>query len=387
MIKLYYLDTHMTEFDAVVESCTKENGRFKILLDRTAFFPEEGGQGADAGTLAGQPVLDVQIENGSVFHYLDLALQPGCTVRGCVDFSQRFDYMQQHSGEHIISGLVHAAYGYDNVGFHLGKKEMTFDFNGSLTFEELREIEADANRIVWQDLPVNILYPSDEERNAMDYRSKLALTEDVRIVEIPGVDLCACCAPHVDRTGQIGLIKITGVQSHRGGVRVTALCGDRALQEFSMHQDSVISISNQLSARQEAVSEAVFRLKEENLRMKERVNSLQAKLLSLSVRLLPPPEEQNSAVLFTGELDNIAVRYTVNDLCSRYPGYCILFSGDDEKGYRYIIGSASEDCREPAAFLKEQFQAKGGGSARMVQGSIKAPAEEIRRSLEGYLTV
>ncbi len=378
MEKLYYKNTHITDFEAIVMDCQEdEKGRFRILLDRTAFFPEEGGQGADRGTLAGDEVLDVQIKQEQIWHTLATPLAIGNSVKGHVDWAQRFDYMQQHSGEHIVSGLVHAKYGYDNVGFHLGAEEVTLDFNGPLTLEQLREIELAANKAVWKNLPILISVPDPSVLSGLEYRSKLDLTENVRIVEIPGVDRCACCAPHVETTGQIGLIKVTNVQSHRGGVRVNILCGERALRDYSLRQDSVSSISVLLSAKQEAVAEAVRRVKEEALQEKLRANALQASLLSLQARALPGPELSPNAVLFTGELDNLALRNTVNDLTLRYPGYCAVFSGDDNKGYRYIIGSSSKDCRGLAKLLRERFGAKGGGTAPMVQGSIAVSKEKI----------
>ncbi len=381
MKKLFYEDIHIVDFEAIVVDCVADKSFYRVRLDQTAFFPEEGGQGADHGTLAGMSVQDVQIVQGIIWHFMEQPLMVGSVVTGHVDWEQRFDYMQQHSGEHIVSGLVHRRYGYDNVGFHLGKEEVTLDFNGSLTLSQLREIEAEANKIIWQDLPVLVSYPSKEKLEQIEYRSKLELTEDVRIVEIPGVDTCACCAPHVDTTGQIGVLKVTGVQSHRGGIRVTILCGARAVKEFTMHQDSVTAISTLLSAKQNGVADAVLHLKEENLRMKERANELQARLLALQVDTLPSPNAQNSVILFTGELDTIALRNTVNSLCERYSGYCYIFSGDDRKGYRYIIGSASLDCRQAATILRETFGAKGGGTAPMVQGSIVAVAEDIRSTL------
>lgn len=378
MEKLFYQDTHMIDFEASVLECIQEaDGRFRILLDRTAFFPEEGGQGADSGTLGDLKILDVQIKKDLIYHYAAKPLKEGSLVKGHVDWAQRFDYMQQHTGEHIISGLVHSEYGYDNVGFHLGAEEVTLDFNGTLHLEQMREIERAANRVIWRNLPVLVSFPPSEVLAKLEYRSKLALTENVRIVEIPGVDVCACCAPHVESTGQIGMIKVVNIQSHRGGVRVNILCGERALSDYSLRQDSVGAISILLSAKQDKVTEAVKRLKEEGLQAKERANDLQAKLLALQVDALPSPEYSPNAVLFTGELDAIAVRNTVNGLCARYPGYCAVFSGDEASGYRYIVGSASSDCREIARLLRDRFGAKGGGSAPMVQGSIHAAKDEI----------
>lgn len=386
MEKIFYTDTHIVDFEAKVTECIpKENGQYSVVLDRTAFFPEEGGQGADRGTLDGLAVLDVQIRKDVIYHTLQEPLQTGSTVKGHVDWAQRFDYMQQHSGEHIVSGLVHSRFGYDNVGFHLGKEEVTLDFNGSLTQDEMRKIELEANRVIWQNLPVKASFPTKEILSQMDYRSKIELSGDIRIVEIPGVDICACCAPHVETTGQIGLIKVTNVQSHRGGVRVNILCGERALRNYSMHQDSVAAISALLSAKQEEVADAVLRLKEESRLRKVRANELQSQLLTLQTAALPSPDQQSHVILFTGELDNIALRNTVNSLCEKYDGYCSVFSGNEERGYHFIIGSSSLDCRRAAALLKEKCSARGGGTAPMVQGSVKASEAIIREILENAL--
>lgn len=386
MEKIFYENTHIVDFEAKVTECTaKGNGQYSVVLDRTAFFPEEGGQGADKGTLNGLAVTDVQIRKDVIYHYLKEPLQTGSIVKGHVDWAQRFDYMQQHSGEHIVSGLVHSRYGYDNVGFHLGKEEVTLDFNGTLTPEQMRDIELEANRVIWQNLPVKVSFPSKAVLSQMSYRSKLELEEDVRIVEIPGVDICACCAPHVETTGQIGIIKVTDVQNHRGGVRIHILCGGRALNNYSMHQDSVAAISALLSAKQEEVADAVLRLKEESQKRKLRANELQSRLLTLQAAALPSPDQQSHVTLFTGELDNIALRNTVNSLCEKYDGYCSVFSGEEETGYHFIIGSSTLDCRKAAALLKEKCSAKGGGTAPMVQGSVKASQAVIRKILENAL--
>lgn len=378
--KLFYEDVRMVEFLGKVMECVEEGpGWYRVALDRTAFFPEEGGQAADRGTLGDAKVLDVQIEGDVIWHVTDKALEAGTVAQGRVDWEQRFDFMQQHSGEHIVSGLVHGKYGFDNVGFHLGLTEVTLDFNGALSLEQLRQIEREANEAVWKDLPVKVSFPEKAALDALEYRSKLELTKDVRIVEIPGVDVCACCAPHVERTGQIGLIKVTGVQSHRGGVRVNILCGARALADYSLRQNSVAEISVMLSARQDAVSDAVSRLKEENLKQKERCNSLQARVLTLEMDALPSPLETENVILFVGGLDTIAMRNAVNGLCEKYTGYCGIFAGATGNGYRFIVGSSSKDCRLLAASIREMPGGKCGGSAPMIQGSVNAPEEMLRQ--------
>lgn len=377
--KLFYKDIHIVDFDAVVTDCSldEKSGLYRIVLDRTAFFPEEGGQTADKGTINGAAVLDVRIKDDVIFHIMENPLNINETVSCHVDWTQRFDFMQQHTGEHMISGLVHKYHDFDNVGFHLSVNEVTLDFNGELSLSQLRAIEDEANHAIWQKIPVNISFPSKDELTSLDYRSKKELSGDIRIVEIPGIDICACCAPHVENTAQIGLIKITGVQNHRGGVRVNICCGSRAISDYTEKQDSVSDISVQLSARQSEIAEAVRKLRDDMQKQKERINDLQAKLLQLQMSQLPSPSETENAILFVDALDNIAMRNAVNSLTEKYSGCCGVFAGNDTDGYHYIIGSSSNDCRETAALMREKFGAKGGGNERMIQGSIIAAQDAI----------
>ena len=390
MKKLYYEDVHMTEFEAVVTECIYDEKKnvYKIVLNQTAFFPEEGGQVADKGTLSfvqepgleptHLPLLDAHIKQDIIYHYVEKEIPVGTVVKGRVDWEQRFDFMQQHSGEHIISGLVNKQYGIDNVGFHLGLQEVTLDFNGVLTLEELRVIETKANEAVWKNLPIHIAFPSSEDLSALEYRSKLDLTENVRIVTIPGYDTCACCAPHVDTTGQIGMIKITNVQSHRGGIRVNILCGNRALRDYTVKQNNAFAISASLSVKQDLIADGVERLKEENFKQKEVMNRLQTTILKNMADNLPAPAESTHAILFVEPMDDIAIRNLINDLVPKYAGYVGVFWGNDIDGYRYIVGSSTLDCRELATALREKFGAKGGGKAPMIQGNVAATQEQIK---------
>lgn len=379
MEKLYYEDIYILDFEATVTECIPDesSGDFFIVLDRTAFFPEEGGQFADTGALNDMPVLDVQIKQDIIYHRLADAIPVGTTVKGRVDWERRFDFMQQHSGEHIISGLLHKYYDCTNTGFHLGLSETTMDFDKVLTLEQLRAIELEANLVIWRNLPVYAYFPTKEELKLLDYRSKIEIDGPVRIVEIPGVDVCACCAPHVEQTGEIGMIKITGVQNHRGGVRVTLLCGHRALNDYTTKQDSVTDISVLLSVKPELVASAVQKNMDDALKLKDTINTLSNQLLQLQVDTLPPADSYKHPFLFTQLSNPIAVRNTVNELTKRYSGYCSILAGDDEQGYRFIIGSSTLDCREMTTLLREQFDAKGGGSAPMIQGTINAGQSEL----------
>lgn len=374
--KLFYEDPRQTEFSATVQNCIPtEKGTFLVTLTDTAFFPEEGGQNADSGFINGNEVIDVQIKDDIIYHELESALNPGDKVMGQVDWDKRFDYMQQHTGEHIISGLVNKKYGYNNVGFHLGDEEVTLDFDGILTLEQLREIEVIANHAISDNLPVLVSFPPAKELEMLNYRSKIEIKGAVRIVAIPGVDVCACCAPHVETTGEIGLIKVTNVQKHRGGVRVNILCGFRALADYTDKQDSVSSISVQLSAKPDAVSDAVARLKEENLKQKNRMISLQQQLLQL--QLSSVPAKQENVVLFFDDLDTPAMRDAVNTLCETHKGYCSVFKGNDSDGYQYILGSTYKNCKDVSSILAHKFNARGGGSDKMIQGSLIADKEAI----------
>ena len=380
--KLYYSNGKLSSFTATVLECREAKDGWDVVLDRTAFYPEGGGQPYDTGMLGGAEVLDVHERAGVITHKCASPLPVGETVHGRLGWARRFDHMQQHSGEHMISGLLHSHFGLENVGFHLSDREVTLDMNGEVSLEQLRLIEQEANAYVWKNLPVNISWPSSEELVNLNYRSKLALTENVRIVEIPGVDLCACCAPHVDTTGQIGLIKIVNVQSHRGGVRINILCGGRALADYTEKQDSVWDISSLLSAKQPEVADAVVRVKEDARQQKERANALQAELLKVQMNALSSPEETCHVLLFVGELDAIALRNAVNSLTEKYSGYCGIFAGDDANGYRFIVGSSSCNCQELATHMRQELQAKGGGSAPMIQGNVGATAEALRKMWE-----
>ena len=241
--KLFYKDSHLAEFTATVQSCEQEEKYYKVVLDRTAFFSEGGGQSADTGILDGVKVFDVQEKDGILYHMTEKPLKIGNTIEGKIDWDERFSKMQQHSGEHIVSGLIHQKYGYNNVGFHLGQDAVTMDFDGVITKEQLKEIEFLANEGVAKNLDILVDYPTEEELDKITYRSKIEIEGQIRIVTIEGYDVCACCAPHVKKTGEIGLIKLTNVQNYKGGVRITMLCGFRALADYNEKETSVRKVS------------------------------------------------------------------------------------------------------------------------------------------------
>lgn len=374
--KLFYEDSHLKQFTAVVQECLKSGDRYQVVLNRTAFFPEGGGQYADTGMLEAVHVLDVQEKDETIYHLTDGELIPGTEVTGRIDWEERFMKMQQHTGEHIVSGLVHARFGYRNVGFHLGTTDCTMDFNGEIKKEELLEIELEANKAVIQNLDVIVTYPSVEELESLEYRSKIEIEGQVRIVTIPGYDVCACCAPHVSKTGEIGQIKLTNVQRYKGGVRVTMLCGFRALADYNRKLQAARQISAALCAKEDEAAEAVVHLQEECAQWKQRVLNLQKDLLSYKAKEVDDTED--AVCLFEPELEGEAPRFLMNQVLDAGHGVCAVFSGGKDENYRYVIGSRQLDLRKLVKELNMEFQGRGGGKPEMVQGSLHGKQDELR---------
>ncbi len=377
--KLYYKDSHLFTFEAAVLDCREEKKGYSVVLDKTVFFPEGGGQLADTGVLGGVRVLDVHERGGEIRHYTDAPLEIGAHVEGCVDAEQRLRRMQNHSGEHILSGLIHNTYGFDNVGFHMGAECMIIDFSGELSWEQLTELETRANEVVRQNIPLHIWFPDENELKNLEYRSKLELKENVRIVEIPGVDRCACCAPHVERTGEVGIVKILDSQRHRGGVRVSVVCGLDALEDYRARQESVTEISRALSAKRGEVTQAVQRVLNEQQSMKERCDALSLALIRYMAEA--EPATAGNILVFDGTLGEIAQRELANLLMEKAGGFAAVFCGSNEDGWRYIVGSRCLDLRAMSREINAAVQGRGGGTPQMIQGSARANRAEIEAGL------
>lgn len=386
--KLYDIDAYATTFEAQVLSCTEQtcvntNGDvarlYEVVLDRTLFFPEEGGQTPDKGVLGGEEVLDVQIHGDVITHILLQPLAEGQTVKGEIDWQHRFYNMQQHSGEHLFSGLAYRRYGYKNVGFHLSDQIVTMDFDKVIPKEHLEELEWAVNEAIAANVEIKTGYPTKEELETLEYRSKKEIDGAVRIVEIPGYDICACCAPHVRRTGEIGSFKIQTVQNYKGGVRISMLCGFRALEEYRKKSDIIAELTSILTTNQEALAENVSKLKLQTQTLKNRLAAAKQTLMENKISELP--KEQADVLLFEEDIDTQVMRNTVNKLVEAHAGICGIFVGSDEEGYNYIIGSSTIDCRQIATKMKEMLGARGGGSARMIQGSVQKTEEDIKKEL------
>jgi alanyl-tRNA synthetase len=373
--RLYYADSHTAEFSAVVLECGETESGFAAVLDRTAFFPVGGGQPADTGFIGDVPVTDVRESGGRILHFVSAPLEIGREYKCAIDWKQRFSRMQQHSGEHIVSGLVHKLYGYDNVGFHMGEQCVTIDFSGELSWDELAGIEELANAAVTDNLPVTACFPPPGELASMEYRSKKELSGDVRIVTIPDVDVCACCAPHVKRTGEIGIIKFTDCMRHRGGVRIGLLCGKAAYEDYRRKLDSVAQISAALSAKRENVSEAVSRILDENEKLRIRCGELGRELVKTRLNTLG--ESDGNICVFDTMLPEPARIDFVNGAAEKCAGVAALLSGSDREGYRYVIASRRVDLKAAAGTINRGIDGRGGGSRELIQGSAAKTLAEI----------
>lgn len=380
--RLYYATPYVKTFMCTVESCVQnKKGTWDAVLNQTAFYPEGGGQPSDTGTLNGVKVLHVSEKGETIIHELEAPLEEGTLAEGVIDWQKRYDNMQQHTGEHIFSGLVHKHFGYDNVGFHMGTDEVTVDFNGVLTQEQLDDLEDEANQLIYDNVPVHVFYPSEEELAKLDYRSKKELTGAVRIVEIPGGDICACCGTHVETTGEVGIIKLRTMINYKGGVRISMLCGRRALVDYRERLKDEIRISNLLSAKLALVPEAVEKLKNE-IQEKDFANGLLWQQL-LEKKAESYPESNDILAVFEENLSPVQLRQLATMLYEKKKGKIAgVFSGkEEEQLYQYALGSSQADMRKLSKAMNGALNGRGGGSNLMAQGSFKASAAEIREVL------
>ena len=382
-LKLYEQDSFLIKFEAKVLSCVKGKKGFDIVLNQTAFYPEGGGQPYDTGRLeiSGTQdkvkVLEVHSRDGEVVHTCNHPLEAGTSVTGIIDWDRRFDLMQQHSGEHIVSGLAHSLWGCENVGFHLGAEVVTIDLSLPLNEEQFAMLEETANRCVWLDLPTEITCPTAQELEHIHYRSKKELTGQVRIVTFPGADCCACCGTHVKSAGQVGLVKLLSMQRFREGVRIELVCGGRAMRYLGQTMEQNTQVSRLLSAKPLETGAAVGRLLEENETLKGRLMALENARFAQLARQCAG---QMNVLLFEDGLSPDGLRRLCGAVlhsdgkCS----FCACFSGDDPSGYKYAIGQTDGwDLRCWVKSLNQTLRGRGGGKPDFVQGSVQASRSEI----------
>ena len=373
--KLYYDDPFLRRFSAVVTSCGEAKDGWAVTLDRTAFYPEGGGQPCDTGTLGGAQVREVRERDGVIVHLCDAPLAAGAAVEGEIDWARRFDHMQQHSGEHICSGLICARFACDNVGFHMGADAVTIDFNADIPWEALLEIEAEANRCIYDDRPVDIRFYRGAALDAIDYRSKKPIAGDVRIVSFPGADCCACCGTHVARAGQVGLVKFLSVQKFRAGVRIELLCGGRALRYLSACWEQDVRVAQALSVKPTASFAAVERLQGELGVLKLRCARLEEAAFAQTAARYAGAGD---TLLFEDEMSGDSVRRLCDAVANACGGRCAVFAGAGN-AWKYAISQADGDLRALTKALNAALCGRGGGKPNFVQGSVGAARAEIEK--------
>lgn len=373
--KLYDENSYATTFNAEVLSCERTDKGYEIVLDKTLFFPEEGGQSADEGTLNGNEITDVQIKNDVIYHYCTSPFEIGEHVEGNIDFKSRYRKMQNHTGEHIICGIAHKLYGYENVGFHLGADYVTMDLDGPLTREQIDEIETLANEAVYANKRVICDYPPQKELDRMFYRCKSEIAGNVRIVTIDGYDTCACCAPHVNMTGEIGVIKILDAINYKGGVRLNILCGHDALLDYRERYERNTLISNLLSAKQNDVVNAVEKLLDDNGKLKQKLFEKSKKIATMYVESIKDGE--NCVCLFTTDMDRDSMKLIANGAKDKVKKLLAVLDGNDNEGYSYIIASDSIDLKEYSPFINSALNGRGGGNSTMIQGTFNSDRVSI----------
>ncbi|MDO5387936.1 MAG: alanine--tRNA ligase-related protein [Clostridia bacterium] len=380
---LYYKDAYMKEFTSKVVSCTEDKKGYAVVLENTAFYPEGGGQPSDMGMLDDIKVTYVAEKGDKVIHYTDKPIEEGKEVKGVIDWERRFDLMQQHSAEHIVSGMFHEKYGYNNVGFHMGSDMITLDLDGELTWEQVQEIELKANKYVWENRECRIFTAEGEELKNMEYRSKKELEGKVRLVEFPGADLCACCGTHVRYSGELGIIKMFSCQAYKGGVRIEMLCGKRAFDHITAVMEQNKEISNLLSAKIKETSKAVERLLNENYTLKSTVMEMQNEKFEKIVKEYSGKE---NVLLCEKGLDPNGVRNLANMLMENgCIGKIAVFSGNDEEGYKYAVCEKDGDIRQFIKSMNTTLNGRGGGKPFFAQGSVNGKWTEIEKFFNGQV--
>ncbi len=373
--KLYYEDSHLTAFTATVLDCQSAKGGYAVTLDATAFYPEGGGQPCDLGTLAGAQVLEVKEVGEQVVHLCDQPLTPGSIVEGNIQWQRRFDLMQQHSGEHIVSGIIHSMFGYHNVGFHMGSELVTIDFDGMIPAETLEIIEEKANRAVWENLPLRVWYPSQQELPTVPYRRKKDLPWPVRIVEIPGIDLCACCGTQVKRTGEVGLIKLLSCVKFHQGVRIEMACGGRALGLLSQVWEQNKLVSQAFSAKILQTGQAASKMNQQLADEKFRCAGLQKRLFAF---IASRYEGAENPVHLEEGLTPGQVRELADAIAACCAGIATVLSASGEDQFAVCMVSRHMDVRPAGQAAAAALNGRGGGKPEAFQGNLKATAAQVR---------
>lgn len=403
-VRLFEDSSYITKFNANVLNCLEveaddknfEKYKYKIVLDKTAFYPEGGGQPSDKGCILPikiskslnvesktfLEVLDVKEKDGVIYHYVNYPLTENSAVEGKIDWNFRFMLMQHHTGEHIVSGLINRHFGFANIGFHMGENYVSIDFDGKLTDENLDLIELQANNIIYKNLGIKIDFPVPDELDLLNYRSKKIIDGEIRIVSVPSADVCACCGTHVRYTGEIGVIKLISSQSCKGGTRIYMLCGKEALNDYNNKNKILSEISVQLSSKPETASAYLAKLKAERNRLKSENNFLLDTIFELKAASID--KNLNKIILFEENLTHFDLMRFSSHLTAGRNGVIFLFSGNDDDGYKYLISSSALDVKFIAENFNKTFSAQGGGKINCFQGNVKSLKADIEAYLEPF---
>lgn len=384
--KLYDLDPYLTEFDTKVTSVKYlGEGEYAVILEKTLFFPEEGGQTPDKGTLNEADVLNVILDGDNILHVTNFAFEIGDNIHGVIDWKHRFSNMQMHSGEHIFSGLVHSLFRYDNVGFHLSDNAATMDYNGKLNDSEIEMLEYRANEIIWSAVPIKAFYPDEASLEKLDYRSKAGIKGDVRLVEIEGVDLCACCAPHVRNTSEVGMIKIVKYENYKSGVRLHFLCGRRAYEDYLGKHRQLSDASSILSVPISDINAGITRLLDEYNDARYTIEAMKRDAVTSQINQYFEhdfdADKQNVISWFLDDTDPSLMKFVVNSLKEMINKRVCVFMGNEENGFRFIIEDDNGGLDIFLNQMKRIFAVKGGGKPTSIQGTV----ETSRKKLEAFL--
>lgn len=373
--RLFDIDSHLLAFSARVLSCEARGEEYGVILDETAFAPEGGGQPSDLGTVGGVAVTNVIEENGELLHLVSTAFPVGEVVACEIDWDRRLRHLQNHTAEHIVSGLFYREYGMNNVGFHLGHEDVTLDLDGTVDAEMLRRIELLANVVVAENRAVRAYYPAKEELATLFYRSKGDIEGDVRVVEIEGIDACACCVPHVKRTGEIGGIRLLSSMRYKGGTRIHMVAGLDALRVSVSDRNILNELGNLLSLPTERIAEGVRKLYDDFGALKFALGEQKREKIRLLIETLP--KEQKTNLFIERGMDANELRLLALGAMEKTGGEVAAFSGDDAEGYRFVLASPVA-FEERAAALRQSLPVKGGGKAPVLQGTAVCTEAEIR---------
>lgn len=376
--KLYYKDAYISSFSAnVVEVAPMESG-YDVVLDKTAFFPEEGGQGCDTGYIGDGRVTHVYESGGIVHHIVDIPVSVG-KINCKIDFRDRFEKMQCHTAEHILCGIIHRLFGFDNVGFHLGDDEVTFDVNGVLNRTQLDMVEDLANNAVFANVQIETNFPTADELTSLEYRAKLDITDGVRLVKIGDIDTCACCAPHVAFTGEIGVIKMLDFMKHRGGTRIWMVAGLRALADYRDRYTNVKRVSGMLSAPQSEIANTLEGCIKEAEQTRSALKMARLRIAELEAELI---DTSDTSRVFLFKDFAIPELIAFSNLANKkVKGITVALSGV-EGDYKYVISSQDTNLRELSKDINSALSGRGGGRPEMIQGSFSCTLDEIKSYFE-----